>query len=123
MIVSLQTGQSFLPAMGTVEESEQENALLLVRVTRKTMHLLLIVATVLIKALVVLRLPYDKQATFVIGTESRPILTVMLYIVGGTTTTKQRTPALCIKRLIIVKWLERSKDNKGSWCFCSMVYR
>lgn len=114
MIVNLQTGQSFLPVMETVEESEQENALLLVRVTRKTMHLLLIVATVLIKALVVLRLPYDKQATFVIGTESRPILTVMLYIAGGTTPTKQRTPALCIKHFIIVKWVERSKEDKGS---------
>lgn len=47
MIVSLQTGQSFLLAMGTVEELEQENALLLVRITRKIIHLLL---TVLIKA-------------------------------------------------------------------------
>lgn len=49
MTVSLRTGQNFLPVMGTVEESGQENALLLVRVTSKLMPLLLIIDTVLFK--------------------------------------------------------------------------
>lgn len=82
MTVSLRTGRSFLPVMGTVEESGQENALLLVRVTRKRIHLLLIIYTPLIKTCVVLRFRYDKQAIFVLMAESRPNVTVMLYIMG-----------------------------------------
>lgn len=49
MTVSLQTGQNFLPVMETVEESGQENALLLVRVTSKKLLLLLIIDNVLFK--------------------------------------------------------------------------
>lgn len=69
MTVSLRTGQSFLPVTGTVEESGQENAPLLVRATRKRIHLLFIIATVLIKTCIVLRLPDKKQAMFVILAE------------------------------------------------------
>lgn len=78
MTVSLQTGQSFLPVMGTVEESGQENALLSVRSTRKIMRLLLIIATVLIKACIVLWFPYDKQGMSVIVAGSRLNVTIIL---------------------------------------------
>jgi len=64
--------------MGNVEESGRENALLSVRVTRKIIHLLLIIATVLTKTCVVLRFPCNKQVMFVIVAESRPNVTVML---------------------------------------------
>lgn len=99
MTVSLRTGRSFLPVMGTVEESGQENALLLVRVTRKIMLLLLIIATVLIKTCVVLRFPYNKRAKFLIMAESRPNVTVMLCILLAeqkNNPSGEQTPAICL---------------------------
>lgn len=120
MTVSLQTGQSFLPVMGTVEESGQENALLSVRVTRKIMHPILIIAIVLVKTWVVLRFPYDKQATFVIVAESRSNVTVMLYILlveQKNNPSGEQTPAICLTLLIVGKWLERRWENTGGQGF------
>lgn len=110
MTASLRTGQSFLPVMGTVEESGQENALLLVRVTRKRTHLLLIIASALLKTCVVLRFHYDKQAIFVLMAESRPNITVMLYMLGvekKNSPSGGQPPAICLSLLIMGKWLEK----------------
>lgn len=118
MTVSLQTGQSFLPVMGTVEESGQENALLLVRVTRKIMHLLLIIATALIKTCIVLRRPYKKQTLFVIMAEGSPSITAMLYILSvEQRNTGEQTSAICLRLLITGKWLGRRWENIGGQGF------